>query len=99
MALVRAVHSVVQPLNLPNAARFWKKIFRLALAGTVRPLSFTAQPLTPAATVSRSRTPTRTDRDYVVVCEVDEFLKAGGGCRCLTLALDVTLGPNRPSAA
>ena len=27
----------------------------------------------------------------VVVCEVDEFLKAGGGCRCLTLALDVTL--------
>jgi N-dimethylarginine dimethylaminohydrolase len=29
----------------------------------------------------------------VVVCAVDEFLKAGGGCRCLTLALDVTLGP------
>jgi N-dimethylarginine dimethylaminohydrolase len=28
----------------------------------------------------------------VVVCQVDEFLKAGGGCRCLTLALDVTLG-------
>jgi N-dimethylarginine dimethylaminohydrolase len=28
----------------------------------------------------------------VVVCEVGEFLKAGGGCRCLTLALDVTLG-------
>jgi N-dimethylarginine dimethylaminohydrolase len=27
----------------------------------------------------------------VVVCEVDEFLKAGGGCRCLTLALDVQL--------
>jgi N-dimethylarginine dimethylaminohydrolase len=27
-----------------------------------------------------------------VVCEVSEFLKAGGGCRCLTLALDVTLG-------
>jgi N-dimethylarginine dimethylaminohydrolase len=26
-----------------------------------------------------------------VVCPVDEFLKAGGGCRCLTLALDVTL--------
>ena len=24
---------------------------------------------------------------------VNEFLKAGGGCRCLTLALDVTLGP------
>jgi N-dimethylarginine dimethylaminohydrolase len=26
-----------------------------------------------------------------VVCPVDEFLKAGGGCRCLTLALDVDL--------
>jgi N-dimethylarginine dimethylaminohydrolase len=31
----------------------------------------------------------------VAVCEVDEFLKAGGGCRCLTLALDVRLGANR----
>jgi N-dimethylarginine dimethylaminohydrolase len=29
----------------------------------------------------------------VAVCAVDEFLKAGGACRCLTLALDVTLGP------
>lgn len=29
----------------------------------------------------------------VAVCNVDEFLKAGGACRCLTLALDVTLGP------
>jgi len=29
----------------------------------------------------------------VVVCSVGEFLKAGGACRCLTLALDVTLGP------
>jgi N-dimethylarginine dimethylaminohydrolase len=29
----------------------------------------------------------------VAVSPVDEFLKAGGGCRCLTLALDVTLGP------
>ena len=28
----------------------------------------------------------------VVVSPVNEFLKAGGGCRCLTLALDVTLG-------
>jgi N-dimethylarginine dimethylaminohydrolase len=27
----------------------------------------------------------------VVECRVDEFLKAGGGCRCLTLALDVAL--------
>jgi N-dimethylarginine dimethylaminohydrolase len=28
----------------------------------------------------------------VVIAPVDEFLKAGGGCRCLTLALDVVLG-------
>ncbi|MBV9933082.1 MAG: amidinotransferase [Actinobacteria bacterium] len=28
----------------------------------------------------------------IAVCDVSEFLKAGGGCRCLTLALDVTLG-------
>ena len=28
----------------------------------------------------------------VAVCAMDEFLKAGGGCRCLTLALDLTLG-------
>ncbi len=28
----------------------------------------------------------------IAVCPVDEFLKAGGGCRCLTLALDVHLG-------
>jgi N-dimethylarginine dimethylaminohydrolase len=27
-----------------------------------------------------------------VECDVGEFLKAGGGCRCLTLALDVELG-------
>jgi len=29
----------------------------------------------------------------VVESKVDEFLKAGGGCRCLTLALDVDLTP------
>jgi N-dimethylarginine dimethylaminohydrolase len=29
----------------------------------------------------------------VVVSPIKEFLKAGGGCRCLTLALDTTLGP------
>jgi N-dimethylarginine dimethylaminohydrolase len=28
----------------------------------------------------------------VVVCCVDEFIKAGGACRCLTLALDVNVG-------
>ena len=32
----------------------------------------------------------------VVECAVGEFLKAGGGCRCLTLALDVELGRISP---
>jgi N-dimethylarginine dimethylaminohydrolase len=32
----------------------------------------------------------------VVVSPVDEFLKAGGGCRCLTLALDVRFPTQRP---
>jgi N-dimethylarginine dimethylaminohydrolase len=31
----------------------------------------------------------------VAVSPVDEFLKAGGGCRCLTLALDVDLSAGR----
>jgi N-dimethylarginine dimethylaminohydrolase len=31
----------------------------------------------------------------VLVSPVGEFLKAGGGCRCLTLALDVDLSPAR----
>jgi N-dimethylarginine dimethylaminohydrolase len=28
---------------------------------------------------------------HIVVCPVDEYLKAGGGCRCLTFALDTPL--------
>ena len=32
----------------------------------------------------------------VAVVEVSEFLKAGGACRCLTLALDVDLNPRDP---
>jgi hypothetical protein len=32
----------------------------------------------------------------VVECQVGEFLKAGGGCRCLTLALDTVLS-GRPA--
>ena len=37
----------------------------------------------------------------VEVVVVDEFLKAGGGCRCLTLALDLAVGrgPATPAAA
>ncbi len=33
----------------------------------------------------------------VAVCDVGEFLKAGGACRCLTLALDVALPPAGPT--
>jgi N-dimethylarginine dimethylaminohydrolase len=33
----------------------------------------------------------------VAVSPVDEFLKAGGGCRCLTLALDVRFGGVAPA--
>jgi N-dimethylarginine dimethylaminohydrolase len=33
----------------------------------------------------------------VAVAPVPEFLKAGGACRCLTLALDVVLGPCPPA--
>ncbi|HEX9547572.1 MAG TPA: arginine deiminase-related protein [Acidimicrobiales bacterium] len=49
-------------------------------------------------TVIMSACPPRVGRQLekwgfeVVVRPVDEFLKAGGGCRCLTLALDVRLG-------
>jgi N-dimethylarginine dimethylaminohydrolase len=32
----------------------------------------------------------------IAVSRVDEFLKAGGGCRCLTLALDVALSGGQP---
>ena len=35
----------------------------------------------------------------VVVCEVSEFVKAGGGCRCLTIALDVRLAQAGSSSA
>jgi N-dimethylarginine dimethylaminohydrolase len=33
----------------------------------------------------------------VAVCPVGEFMKAGGACRCLTLALDVNLGDPPPA--
>jgi N-dimethylarginine dimethylaminohydrolase len=49
-------------------------------------------------TVVMPHTPARVGRQLeqwgfdVVEVQVGEFLKAGGGCRCLTLSLDVTLG-------
>ena len=62
-------------------------------------LSFCANSVVVGSTVVMPSTPPRVGRQLeawgftVVESPVDEFLKAGGGCRCLTLALDVTLSP------
>jgi N-dimethylarginine dimethylaminohydrolase len=62
-------------------------------------LSFCANSVVVGTTVILPACPPRVGRQLeawgfdVSVCPVGEFLKAGGGCRCLTLALDVTLGP------
>jgi N-dimethylarginine dimethylaminohydrolase len=60
-------------------------------------LTFCANSIVIDRTVIMPSCPTRVGRQLeawgftVAVCAVDEFLKAGGGCRCLTLALDVVL--------
>jgi N-dimethylarginine dimethylaminohydrolase len=60
-------------------------------------LSFCANSVVVGSTVVMPATPPRVGRRLeswgfeVVECPVGEFLKAGGGCRCMTLALDVTL--------
>jgi N-dimethylarginine dimethylaminohydrolase len=60
-------------------------------------LAFTANSVVVGRTVVMPSTPVRVGRQLeawgftVVESPVTEFLKAGGGCRCLTLALDVTL--------
>jgi len=61
-------------------------------------LSFCANSVVVGTTVVMPVVPPRVGRQLeawgfdVVESAVGEFLKAGGGCRCLTLALDVTLG-------
>jgi N-dimethylarginine dimethylaminohydrolase len=61
-------------------------------------LTFCANSVVVGRTVLMPACPPRVGRiledwDFdVCVCPVDEFLKAGGGVRCLTLALDVDLG-------
>jgi len=61
-------------------------------------LAFTANSIVIGATVVMPHCSARVGRQLetwgfdVVVADVSEFLKAGGGVRCLTLALDVTLG-------
>ena len=60
-------------------------------------LAFCANSVVVGSTVVMPACPPRVGRILeswgfdVAVCPVDEFLKAGGGCRCLTLALDVPL--------
>lgn len=62
-------------------------------------LTFCANSIVIGATVVMPSCPPRVGRVLerwgfdVVVSPVDEFLKAGGGVRCLTLALDVSLKP------
>lgn len=59
---------------------------------------FCANSVVIGSTVVMPHTPPRIGRQLeawgfdVVTVDVGEFLKAGGGCRCLTLALDVDLG-------
>ncbi len=58
-------------------------------------LRFCANSVVVGSTVVMPSTPPAVGRQLEawgftpVECKVDEFLKAGGGCRCLTLALDV----------
>ena len=60
-------------------------------------LAFVANSVVVGTTIVMPSCPPRAGRQLeawgfdVVVSPVDEFLKAGGGCRCLTLALDVEL--------
>lgn len=68
-------------------------------------LSFCANSVVVDRTVVMPAAPPRVGRQLeawgfeVVECAVDEFLKAGGGCRCLTLALDTVLSRPRRQAS
>jgi len=62
-------------------------------------LTFCANSVVVGTTVVMPSTPVRVGRQLeqwgftVVESPVGEFLKAGGGCRCLTLSLDTVLAP------
>jgi len=68
-------------------------------------LTFCANSVVVGRTVVMPATPVRVGRQLeawgfdVVACDAGEFLKAGGGCRCLTLALDVDLSQAPQRAA
>jgi ornithine--oxo-acid transaminase len=65
-------------------------------------MTFCANSVVVGTTIVMPAVPVRVGRQLeawgfdVVHSPVDEFLKAGGGCRCLTLALDVTLSDPAP---
>lgn len=65
-------------------------------------LAFCANSVVVDRTVVMATTPPRVGRLLegwgfdVAECRVDEFLKAGGSCRCLTLALDTVLSERVP---
>jgi len=65
-------------------------------------LTFCANSVVVDRTIVMPATPPRVGRQLeawgfdVVDCDVGEFLKAGGGCRCLTLALDTVLSERGP---
>jgi len=65
-------------------------------------LSFCANSVVVGTNVVMPAVPPRVGRQLeawgfaVVGCPVDEFLKAGGGCRCLTLAMDVRVSAAAP---
>ena len=65
-------------------------------------LSFCANSVVVGRTVVMPTVPPRVGRQLeawgftVAQSRVDEFLKAGGGCRCMTLAIDTVLAPSAP---
>ena len=65
-------------------------------------LAFCANSVVVGTTIVMPACPPRVGRQLtawgfdVTVVVVDEFLKAGGGCRCLTLALDVAIPATAP---
>jgi N-dimethylarginine dimethylaminohydrolase len=101
-----ARHAIIAPLGWDGYGR--KVVEALVPEPLVltddEALSFCANSVVVDSTIVMPSTPPRVGRQLeawgfdVVECRVDEFLKAGGGCRCLSLALDTVLD-HRASAA
>jgi N-dimethylarginine dimethylaminohydrolase len=101
-----ARHAIVAPLGWDAYGR--KVVEALVPEALVltddETLSFCANSVVVGTTIVMPAVPPRVGRQLeawgftVVQCQVGEFLKAGGGCRCLTLALDVRVSPDAPPA-